>query len=247
MGLRTGFAVSEEIGFQLRYNIYRQEISLPDYLRNCNDINPNWINTFPTPTTYGTTNVYPGGAGTINMTCYADGEASLAVRKELAQGPVLVSMIGYGVSYNTLDNNRNPTTGLAVDFKQDFAGIGGDVNFIRSTVEARTYYELFSDFVAVLKLQGGHIAGWGGKELRMLDHFQMGPNLVRGFAPAGLGPRDITAGKRNRRSISFPRISASRARCSRMSARFGAIKVRRLGCLPNPAPPARRSPWAAMR
>jgi outer membrane protein insertion porin family len=197
MGLRTGFAVSEEIGFQLRYNIYRQEISLPDYLRNCNDINPNWINTFPTPTTYGTTNVYPGGAGTINMTCYADGEASLAVRKELAQGPVLVSMIGYGVSYNTLDNNRNPTTGLAVDFKQDFAGIGGDVNFIRSTVEARTYYELFSDFVAVLKLQGGHIAGWGGKELRMLDHFQMGPNLVRGFAPAGLGPRDITAGTNN--------------------------------------------------
>jgi outer membrane protein insertion porin family len=26
----------------------------------------------------------------------------------------------------------------------------------------------------------------------MLDHFQMGPNLVRGFAPAGIGPRDIT-------------------------------------------------------
>ena len=28
----------------------------------------------------------------------------------------------------------------------------------------------------------------------MLDHFQMGPNLVRGFAPAGIGPRDLTAG-----------------------------------------------------
>jgi outer membrane protein insertion porin family len=26
----------------------------------------------------------------------------------------------------------------------------------------------------------------------MLDHFQMGPNLVRGFAPAGIGPRDLT-------------------------------------------------------
>ena len=25
----------------------------------------------------------------------------------------------------------------------------------------------------------------------MLDHFQMGPNLVRGFAPNGIGPRDI--------------------------------------------------------
>ena len=26
----------------------------------------------------------------------------------------------------------------------------------------------------------------------MLDHFQMGPNLVRGFAPTGIGPRDIS-------------------------------------------------------
>jgi outer membrane protein insertion porin family len=26
----------------------------------------------------------------------------------------------------------------------------------------------------------------------MLDHFQMGPQLVRGFAPNGIGPRDIT-------------------------------------------------------
>jgi len=25
----------------------------------------------------------------------------------------------------------------------------------------------------------------------MLDHFQMGPNLVRGFASNGIGPRDI--------------------------------------------------------
>ena len=31
----------------------------------------------------------------------------------------------------------------------------------------------------------------GGSDLRMLDHFQMGPNLVRGFAPNGIGPRDI--------------------------------------------------------
>ena len=31
----------------------------------------------------------------------------------------------------------------------------------------------------------------GNNELRMLDHFQMGPNLVRGFAPNGIGPRDI--------------------------------------------------------
>ena len=60
-------------------------------------------------------------------------------------------MVGYTLAYNTLDNNRNPTSGLYAEFKQDFAGVGGDVNFIRSTAEARIYYEMFSDVVAVLR------------------------------------------------------------------------------------------------
>jgi outer membrane protein insertion porin family len=124
--------------------------------------------------------------------CYDDGEASLAIRKELAAGRVLVSMLGYTLAYSTLDNNRNPTSGIYAEFKQDFAGAGGDVNFIRSTADLRSYYEMFSDVVAVLHLQGGNITGWGSKDLRMLDHFQMGPNLVRGFEPAGFGPRDLT-------------------------------------------------------
>ena len=175
--------------------------------------------------------------------CYSDGEASLAVRKELAAGAVLVSMLGYTVAYNTLDNNRNPTSGLYAEFKQDFAGVGGDVNFIRSTVDTRSYYEMFSDVVAVLHLQGGHIAGWGGKDLRMLDHFQMGPNLVRGFAPSGIGPRDLTPGtnagsagrhdvsgarasRRRRRSPSCPRTPASRARSSPTPARSGITRAR---------------------
>jgi outer membrane protein insertion porin family len=180
MALRAGFALSEELSFQARYNIYQQKITLPDQLNNCQTI--------------GVAQAFPVVPGNV---CYNDGEASLAVRRELASGAVLISSLGYTVAYSTLDNNRNPTSGLYAEFKQDFAGIGGDVNFVRSTTEARTYYEMFADVVAVFKLQGGHIASWGGKELRMLDHFQMGPNLVRGFAPAGLGPRDLTSGTNN--------------------------------------------------
>jgi outer membrane protein insertion porin family len=51
--------------------------------------------------------------------------------------------------------------------------------------------------VAFFRGQVGHVAGWGDKNLRMLDHFQMGPNLVRGFAPSGIGPRDLTPGTFN--------------------------------------------------
>ena len=105
--------------------------------------------------------------------------------------------MGYSLAYNTLDNNKSPTSGLFAELKQDVAGVGGDVNFIRSSAETRTYHEILPDVVGVLKLQGGYLSGWGDKPLRMLDNFQMGPNLVRGFAPNGIGPRDLSVGTSN--------------------------------------------------
>ena len=117
---------------------------------------------------------------------------------ELAGGAVWTSAVGYTLAYNTLDNNKDPNNGLLVEFRQDVAGLGGDVKYLRSTVDARFYFPVVSDVVGVLRGQGGHIMGLGGDNgLRMLDHFQMGPNLVRGFAPVGLGPRDITIGTSN--------------------------------------------------
>ena len=57
----------------------------------------------------------------------------------------------------------------------------------------RKYYTpLVADIVGLVHLQGGMLNQVGNNELRMLDQFQMGPNLVRGFAPNGIGPRDLT-------------------------------------------------------
>lgn len=162
--LRLGFSLTEEVNLQLRYSIYQQEISLPANLNDC--------------------------TATNLATCYDNGEAALPVRMELSGGPVLTSLVGYGLNYNTVDDNKNPTTGINVGFNQDVAGVGGDVNFIRSAIDLRKYHEVLSDLVGVLHLQAGTITGWGGQDLRMLDHFQLGPSLVRGFAPSGIGPRD---------------------------------------------------------
>jgi outer membrane protein insertion porin family len=194
--LRLGFALTEEIAFQPRYTFYNQKITLPFNLNNCQ-----FSSLAPVPgvnpiSEAAGLDTNPFANGPFGG-CYADGEASLAVRKELAAGPVNVSMLGYSLSYNTLDNNRNPTSGLYAELKQDFAGVGGDVNFLRTSGEVRNYYEVFSDIVSVIKLQAGNITPWGGKDLRMLDQFQMGPNLVRGFSPAGIGPRDLTLGTTN--------------------------------------------------
>jgi outer membrane protein insertion porin family len=192
--VRFGFALREDLSLQLRYSAYRQEITLPDYLRNCNNnpFNPN-LAVNPTPDQQATT-IDPSTGLPFTTNCYQDGEASLAVRRELAQGSVITSLVGYTLNYNTLDNNLSPTAGIIADVKQDFAGVGGDVQFLRTTADLRTYYEVIPDVVGFVRLQGGYIFGWGGSGLRMLDHFQMGPNLVRGFAPSGIGPRDITPG-----------------------------------------------------
>jgi outer membrane protein insertion porin family len=191
-GTRLGFALREDLGLQVRYSLYRQEIDMPFVLRNCNNINPSSAaGTFPTPDRQAFT-IDPATGFPFAQNCYADGEASLAAKNELAGGPVLTSLVGYSLSHNTLDNNKNPTKGILATLNQDFAGVGGDVNFIRTTADFYTYHEVVPDVVGVLKLQGGYITGWGNRTLRMLDHFQMGPNLVRGFAPAGIGPRDLT-------------------------------------------------------
>ena len=190
---RLGFQLREDLSLQLRYSLYRTQISLPYYLANCNNDPTNPL-FYPSPA-WVAANGPPGLGITdpsgIGLWCYSDGEASLPVRKELQSGATLTSALGYSLSYNTLDNNKNPTDGLLVNFAQDFAGVGGDVSFLKSTIDAKYYSPLVSDIVGIVHLQGGMLNELGNTPLRMLDHFQMGPNLVRGFAPNGIGPRDI--------------------------------------------------------
>jgi outer membrane protein insertion porin family len=116
-GLRLGVALREDLSLQLRYSIYRQKIVLPGFLNNCNNINPDYITTFPTPIPLPTTPPFAGTFGQINQNCYADGEASLPVKVELASGPVLTSLVGDSLIYNTVDDNCNPTSGVAAAFK----------------------------------------------------------------------------------------------------------------------------------
>jgi outer membrane protein insertion porin family len=194
---RLGFTLREDLSLQLRYSIYQQEIQLPNQLANCNNNPNNGLLAFnPSPAFVNSLNGGPlpapaTDASGVGLWCYSDGEASLPIRKELQSGKALTSSVGYSLNYNTLDNNKNPTDGLLIDWKQDFAGVGGDVKYIKSAVDAKYYTPLVADIVGLIHLQGGMLNQFGGSELRMLDHFQMGPNLVRGFAPNGIGPRDL--------------------------------------------------------
>lgn len=188
---RLGFQLREDLNLQLRYSISRQEITLPDYLKNCNNF-PG-AGYYPTPAYLQALAAAGTPDPTFNATnnCFMDGEASAAVKQSLANGAVVTSALGYSLAYNTLDNNKDPTSGILATLNQDFAGVGGDVSYLKTTGDIKLYTPVVSDIVGVLRLQGGVLTDTG-KGIRMLDHFQMGPNLVRGFAPQGLGPRDIS-------------------------------------------------------
>ena len=199
---RLGFQLREDLSLQLRYSISQQQITLPSNLSNCNNDFTS-LSYFPTPAYLlagGTPNSLPGGAYTgpfsATANCFSDGEASVAVKRELLGGAITTSAVGYSLAYNTLDNNKNPTSGILASISQDYAGVGGNVSYFKTTTDAKVYTPIVEDVIGVLHLQGGMINDTG-KGIRMLDHFQMGPNLVRGFAPAGIGPRDITVGTYN--------------------------------------------------
>jgi outer membrane protein insertion porin family len=200
---RLGFQLREDLSLQLRYSIYQQSITLPSTLNDCNNLlGPNFL---PTPAYISNGGpgisrdangnpIDPTGNSQAGLApgCLAFGQASLPVREQLAKGAETVSMVGYSLDYNTLDNNKNPTDGLLVNFKQDFAGVGGDASYLKSTVDAKYYAPLIGDAVLLVRGQTGMLNSVGGYQLQVLDNFQMGPNLVRGFAPNGIGPRDLT-------------------------------------------------------
>src|SRR5216684_5849895 len=155
-GLRLGSALREDLALQLRYNIYHQKITVNPALTDCDTTNPLIVNAAPDD---------PVRVAFL-ATCEANGEVSSAIKQTLLRGPVWVSQVGYSLTYNALDNIRNPTSGLLMEFKQDFAGVGGDVDFLKTSGEARYYYNLFGDVVAVGRAQAGNVTPWGGQSVR---------------------------------------------------------------------------------
>jgi outer membrane protein insertion porin family len=185
--LRLGFPITEELSFSPRYSIYDQNLEVPN------------TTSFPyndCPSTgfpiFGFTPGFNGIPANFFYNCLTSGQASLAIKQ--AQGPFLTSMFGYTLGYNSLDNNKSPTSGLFAEIRQDAAGAGGDARYLRTTGDIRYYHEIWDPFVGLIHLQGGDLAAFSGYQLRIVDNFNMGPSLVRGFAPFGLGPRDVSFG-----------------------------------------------------
>jgi outer membrane protein insertion porin family len=118
--------------------------------------------------------------------------ASEAIRE--AEGTEDTSSIGYSYSYNTLDDPIKPTRGITFQFSQDFAGFGGDLKFVKSVASFSIHHPVLWDtFNAQFSMNAGYINAYDGQAVRVNERFFMGADTFRGFALAGVGPRDVHA------------------------------------------------------
>lgn len=119
-------------------------------------------------------------------------EASQAIKE--AEGTALTSAWGTSLAYDARNHPKTPTRGYYLQVGTDFAGLGGDVQYIRVSGEARYYYPVTEKITLVGRLTGGHIAGWGDDDVRLIDLFYKGGETIRGFNRGGFGPRDTNTG-----------------------------------------------------
>ncbi|WP_273724924.1 outer membrane protein assembly factor BamA [Brucella gallinifaecis] len=113
--------------------------------------------------------------------------------------PWLRSSISYSLTYNSIDDMKNPHDGIYAKFNQEFAGLGGDAKYIKTTFKANYYQTLAqeADIVGMLGVGGGYIHEFGNDGVRIFDMFKNNSDIIRGFKFNGIGPYQ-DAGNGNR-------------------------------------------------
>lgn len=167
-GLRLGFPLTEYLTFGTRYSLVQDEISLSESLY------------YTDP---------DGQDGPLGLEC-----DPLKAGRYLCDeiGSRLTSSVGYSVVYDTTDGIR-PTRGERLTVSQDFAGIGGDVRYLRTRADATKYKSFGGGWVLSGHVEGGYIhsfqdaPGPGRDPVRLTDRF-FGAQM-RGFDIRGIGPR----------------------------------------------------------
>ena len=166
--LRTGFPLTEFWSFGTRYQLSVDKISL----------NKSTFYTDP-----------DGANGPLEPQC-----DPLKAGRYLCDeiGTRTTSLLGYSTVFDNTDAIR-PTRGQRLTFSQDFAGLGGNVKYIRTRADGTKYKGFGGGWVFSVHGEGGYIhplqssPGEGRDAVRLTDRF-FGPQL-RGFDIRGIGPR----------------------------------------------------------
>lgn len=196
--LRLGFLLAEDLGVQTRYTIKQEDITIGAGLKPSYDCDGDGV--------FAEDDCSPGGLAVADGVLDQIGMDAGDIRAALAGGVTVVptgvspyilategetttSSVGFTLTWNKLDFPNDPKNGHFFQIGTDVAGLGGDSNYAAVTASARTYREVFPDIIVLGRLQGGFMSSIDGGDVLINDSFFRGPEIVRGFASSGIGPR----------------------------------------------------------
>jgi outer membrane protein insertion porin family len=167
IGLRTGFRIGERTSLGLTYSLINDDTQIADGFvdHDSNVLTPD-----------------------VEQCDPVNGARPLLCDQE---GTFLTSVFGFSINWDRRNNPVRATRGFDFNFSQDVAGLGGQVNYLRTEIEGGVYYGLPYGFRATFRGNAGLISGWGGDSVRINDRFFKGGSSFRGFDVAGIGPRQL--------------------------------------------------------
>ena len=118
-----------------------------------------------------------------------DYDASYSIWRD--KGRHTKSSINTYISWDSRDDRFDTTRGSINSLSLEFAGLGGNVGFVKGIVETGWYFPLWRSFVGVLHGRAGAVKQAFGKEVPDYEKFYLGGmNSLRGFDTEDLAPRD---------------------------------------------------------
>lgn len=119
--------------------------------------------------------------------------SGLLLPAEVAQGRLYSSSVGYSYTFDSRRSGLNPNAGVLLQFGQDFAGVGGDTKFVKTAAKAIAQTKVFNEEVTLRATFEGGALHYRGGGSRVTDRFFLGADIMRGFTPDGIGPRERNA------------------------------------------------------
>ncbi len=113
---------------------------------------------------------------------------------EATRGEEASSSIGYTYTYDTRIGGLNPDAGFLLEFGQDYAGAGGDIEYLRTTAKAVAQTKVFNGDVTLRASLEGGLLYTPNNDSRANHRFALGGSQMRGFEPYGIGPREQGGG-----------------------------------------------------
>lgn len=172
--VRFGLPITQNLTTQLAYNLTSEKYALTD---SC-DANGDGV-----PDDDGDGDYTDGDVGD----CYV----SMPILDGINNSPWIKSSVSATLQYNSIDDMKNPHSGIYATLTGEVAGLGGDASWAKVTGRGNYYRTLSEqqDVVGLVALGAGHIEPISN-DLRVFDQFKASDRMIRGFAYNGFGPVD---------------------------------------------------------